>query len=95
MDLTTAPAGNSVAPKESQLNSAFNSAFSAKESLNKSLSILEQRLSGVLRNVPRGEGQDEAKSQEFVPIAAQLRGLGLEIGRADSFVRDLINRLEI
>jgi len=87
--------GNAVpAKKISEVESQFIFCDKQNENLASAISLLETRLSPVLRGKNKGEEACE-KEPELTPIANDIRKIGNNMGFFVERIRDILARLEI
>jgi len=65
------------------------------EELHAALSMLEERLTPVMQNVPTGEPAGAATPDPNVPLVSALNGSNRRLEAAVNRVRRLIDRLEL
>jgi hypothetical protein len=67
----------------------------ARKRLQESISILEQRLSGVLRQMPPTPSTNTKEATNLVPWAEFLRECADDLELASSRICEIMNRMEI
>ncbi len=81
--------------KMSQVESQIKQASLNKEDLFKTISLLEEKLKPICREMEKDQCIEEGKEPSLVPIAETIKNFGLDFAVSNNRIRSLIDRLEI
>jgi hypothetical protein len=86
---------STAAARESQTAAQSGRLMDSRKRLHEVISMLEQRLSGVLRVTPPSPSDTTKEAITLVPWAEFLRECADDVDTASSRLQEMINRLEI